>query len=102
MPRVTITGWTKGCNSIAAIKEIREKAPMPLNEALDIVNRVLRNEQVMVPVSTDAAAQSLADVLRGLGLFASHDRDSDQDQAQKPFEEGSGNVFAGRHDHRNY
>jgi hypothetical protein len=76
MPEVTITGWTKGCNTVAAIKEIREKAPMPLNEALDVVNRVLRNEQVIVSVSTLAAAQSLADVLRGLGLLASPDGDS--------------------------
>jgi len=70
MAKVAISGWTKGCNTVAAIKEIREKARMPLNEALDVVNRVLRNEQVMVPVSTCAAAQSLADVLGGLGLIA--------------------------------
>ena len=79
MPRVTITGWMKGCNTIAAIKEIREKAPMPLNEALEVVNRVLRNEQVVVCVPTHAAAQNLlADVPGGLGLLASKDGDSAQ------------------------
>jgi hypothetical protein len=71
MPKVAITGWTKGCNTVAAIKEIREKAHMPLNEALEVVNRVLRNEQVMVPVLTSSAAQSLADALGGMGLIAS-------------------------------
>jgi hypothetical protein len=76
MPNVTITGWTKGCNTMAAIKEIREQAPLPLNEALDIVNRVLRNEQVVVRVSTHAAAQSLADALERFGLLASRDEDS--------------------------
>ena len=72
MPRVSITGWRKGCNTVAAIKELREKVSMPLNETLDLVNRVLRNEQVIVPVSTSAVAQSLADVLVGFGLTAGY------------------------------
>jgi hypothetical protein len=70
MTKVAITGWKKGCNTVAAIKEIREKAPMPLNEALDVVNRVLRDEQVIVPVSTSSAAQALADALGEMGLIA--------------------------------
>lgn len=71
MPKVAITGWTKGCNTVAAIKQLREKTSLRLNEALDVVNRVLRNEQVVVAVSTSAEAQVLADVLVGLGLRAS-------------------------------
>jgi hypothetical protein len=71
MPKVAITGWRKGCNTVAAIKQLREKASLPLNEALDVVNRVLCNEQVMVSVTSAAEAQSLVDVLVGLGLTAS-------------------------------
>ena len=68
MPTVAITGWTKGCNSVAAIKEIRETALMPINEALDVVNRVLRNEQILVSVPTGMAAESLATELSRLGF----------------------------------
>ncbi len=70
MPKVVITGWTKGCDTVAAIKELRDKATMPLNEALALVNRVLKNEQVEVLVSTPTTAQALADSLERIGLVA--------------------------------
>jgi len=70
MPKITITGWRKGCNTVAAIKEIREKASIPLNEAAALVNRVLGNEPVVVPVSTIATARALVDSLEGIGLTA--------------------------------
>jgi hypothetical protein len=70
MPRVAITGWKRGCNTVAAIKELREQASIPLNEALAIVNRVLGNEQVVVSVSTADTAQVLADSLEKIGLIA--------------------------------
>ena len=70
MPRVAITGWKKGCNTVAAIKELRQWASLPLNEALALVNRVLGNEQVVVPVSTFTTAQALADSLEKIGLIA--------------------------------
>jgi hypothetical protein len=69
MSQVVITGWNIGCNTVAAIKEIREKGPMPLNEALAVVNRVLNNEQVVVDVPTPAIAQALVEALSGLGLL---------------------------------
>ena len=48
MSQVEITGWAKGCNTVSAIKELREKVPMQLNEAHALVNRVLQNERVVV------------------------------------------------------
>ena len=70
MPKVAITGWKRGCNTVAAIKELRERASMPLNEALALINRVLGNEQVVVPVSTLTTALALADSLEKIGLVA--------------------------------
>ena len=68
MPEVHISGWRKGCNTVAAIKEIREQAGIPLDKALNLVNRVLNNEQVLVPVSSCEIAQALAESLSRLGL----------------------------------
>jgi hypothetical protein len=70
MPKVVISGWKVGCNTVSAIKQIRASAPMPLNEASDVVNRVLRNERVEVLVSTAADAHALADSLERIGLLA--------------------------------
>ena len=71
MPSVAITGWTKGCNTVLAIKQIREKVAIPLNEALAIVNRVLDNHSVVVDVATSGSAMALAESLMELGLVAS-------------------------------
>ena len=68
MPEVHITGWLKGCNTVAAIKEIRQRAAIPLDQALNIVNRVLNDEPVRVPVLSAEVAQELAESLRKLGL----------------------------------
>jgi hypothetical protein len=72
MPGVAITGWNKGCNTVTAIKAIREKAHISLAEALAIVNRVLNNEHVVVPVSSPDVAQALADALGTMGLIATN------------------------------
>lgn len=69
MSSVIINGWTKGCDTISAIKEIRKKARMPLNEALDAVNRVLTNGTVEVALSSPAKARALAKVLAKMGLI---------------------------------
>ena len=69
MPEVYIAGWRKGCNTVAAIKEIRERAALPLDQAHNLVNRVLNNEQVVVPVSSPEVARELADSLSKLGLI---------------------------------
>jgi hypothetical protein len=76
MIQLTVTGWVKGCNTVAAIKVLREKAPMPLNEALDLVNRVLNNERVIVPVSATVNAHALAESLEDVGLVLNIDDDS--------------------------
>jgi hypothetical protein len=70
MPQVAITGWKNGCNTVSAIKELREKAAIPLNEAHSLVNRVLENERVCVRVSDSLAAAELADSLNAVGLVA--------------------------------
>lgn len=69
MTEVYITGWRKGCDTVAAIKEIRERAAIPLDQALTLVNRVLSNEEVAVPVSSPEVAQELANSLSELGLI---------------------------------
>lgn len=71
MPKVLITGWRKGCNTVAAIKEIREMAAVPLSEAFGLINRVLANEQVVVTVPTHADARALAGSLERNGMVAS-------------------------------
>jgi hypothetical protein len=70
MSQVEITGWIKGCDTVAAIKELREKASMPLNEAHALINRVLENEHVIVRVPNSTAAEQLVDSLRRFGLAA--------------------------------
>jgi hypothetical protein len=70
MAEVLITGWRKGCDTVAAIKELREKVPMPLNEAHALINRVLGNEKVRVVVPTPAGATSLTESLGKIGLIA--------------------------------
>ena len=69
MSQVAITGWTRGCNTVSAIKELREKAAIQLNEAHALVNRVLQNERVSVQVSDSTAATQLADSLNAVGLI---------------------------------
>lgn len=68
MPEIHITGWLKGCNTVAAIKEIRQRAAIPLDQALNIVNRVLNDEPVRVPVLSSEVAQELVEALRKFGL----------------------------------
>lgn len=70
MSQVAITGWTRGCNTVSAIKELREKASLPLNEAHALMNRILGSERVVVSVSSPAAAKQLADSLNSVGLVA--------------------------------
>ncbi len=70
MSQVVITGWKEGCNTVAAIKELRAIARIPLNEATDVVNRVLRNEQVVVEVPNPTTAEALANSLERIGLIA--------------------------------
>ena len=71
MPFITISGWTKGCNTVSAIKEIRERAQMPLDDALAVVNRVLQDERVVISLPTLADAQALGAALSESGLLAS-------------------------------
>jgi hypothetical protein len=70
MSQVEITGWRKGCDTISAIKELREKAQLPLNDAHALVNRVLANERVVVSIANPVTATQLADSLGRFGLAA--------------------------------
>jgi len=70
MITVEISGWQKGCNSVAAIKEIRARAGIPLNEALALVNRVLNNETVFLGVPGLKDASQLVDALGTNGMIA--------------------------------
>ena len=70
MIAVEISGWRKGCNSVAAIKEIRSRAGIPLNEALALVNRVINNEKVAVCVPCPNDASQLVDELARVGMIA--------------------------------
>jgi hypothetical protein len=70
MAQVRIFGWKPGCNSVTAIKQIRQEANIPLNEALAIVNRVLNHEDVVVSVSSSAQAEVLINQLTEVGMIA--------------------------------
>ena len=70
MITVEISSWQKGCNSVVAIKEIRARAGIPLNEALALVNRVLNNEKVTVDVTCLHDASQLVDELGRVGMIA--------------------------------
>jgi ribosomal protein L7/L12 len=70
MAVVEISAWQKGCNSVAAIKEIRARAGVALNEALTLVNRVLANEKVKVAVPRQDDAAQLVEELSKVGMTA--------------------------------
>ena len=70
MSTLAIVGWTKGCDTVAAMKCIRDKSPMPLNEAHGVMNRVLRDERVLVDVSDPFDADRLIEALEKFGLIA--------------------------------
>jgi len=70
MTAIEISGWQKGCNSVAAIKEIRQRAGIQLNEALALVNRVLANEKVAVSVPCRKDALQLVADLGKVGMIA--------------------------------
>jgi hypothetical protein len=69
MTSVDISGWQKACNAVAAIKEIRTRASVPLNEALALVNRVLANEKVPLAVPYRADALQVVEELERVGMI---------------------------------
>ena len=76
MVAVEITGWEKDCNTVAAIKEIRTRAGVPLNAALALVNRVLNDEQVTVSVQCLDDGSWLVDELGKVGMISQVTADS--------------------------
>ena len=76
MTAVEISRWQKGCNGVAAIKEIRAKAGIPLNEAHALVNRVLANEKAVVCVPSRTDALQLVEELGRVGMIAQIMEDS--------------------------
>ena len=67
---VEIKGWKKGCNTVAAIKLIREHGQIPLDKAHGIVNRVLAQETISVAVPTQDGATALIQELAAVGMTA--------------------------------
>jgi hypothetical protein len=65
--KVRFVGWSPGLNKVALTKLIRESADIPLNEAHDLVNRLLAGKVVEVVVSSDSDAHKLADSACALG-----------------------------------
>ena len=68
--KVRLSTWSPGLNKIRLTKLIREEAAIPLNEAHEIVNRLLAGESVDVDFSSEIAAQRAAQDIRDLGVGA--------------------------------
>ena len=68
MSKVRLISWSPGLNTVVFIKLIRDAAKLPLNEALDAVNRFLAGEAVDVTVQDEKGAQRLVDDARALGV----------------------------------
>lgn len=66
--KVRFVGWSPGLKKVALTKLIREAADMPLNEAHDLVNRLLSGKAVVVTVSSEDDAHDLAEAASALGV----------------------------------
>ncbi len=67
MSKVRFLAWSPGLKKVALTKLIRESAGVPLDEAHDMVNRLLAGKIVEVAVPSDEEAKKLADAARVLG-----------------------------------
>ena len=65
--KVRFLTWSPGLKKVALTKLIREAADVPLNEAHELVNRLLAGKSVEVVVSSDDEAHRLAEAARALG-----------------------------------
>ena len=72
MVSVRLTGWRTGCNTVEAIKTLRDLAQLPLNEALATVNRVVAGECVEICTATEGRATQLVAMLDKHGVLASY------------------------------
>jgi len=70
MVMIRITGWKPGVNTVHAIKLIRNKAQIPLNEALSLVNDVLAGKNSSLRLSNIENASELVNLLNTLGMVA--------------------------------
>jgi hypothetical protein len=70
--KVRFLGWSRGMKKVALTKLIREAAGMPLNEAHDVVNRLLAGQVVDLDVASEKEARELADAARALGTRAEY------------------------------
>ena len=68
MASLRLFGVEPGCDTVRAIKAIREGAGLRLNEALAIVNRVLGKEEVFVSAATLDQAHELPNRLTKIGM----------------------------------
>jgi hypothetical protein len=67
---VRIKKWSPGLKKVGLTKLIREAAELPLNEAHDVVNRLLADEAVEFTVPSKRGAQRFITDARALGVQA--------------------------------
>ena len=67
---ISVHGWHKGANSVAAIKSLQEFADLPLSDAKAIVEAWLDGESRKVVARTPEVANELASALKGSGFDA--------------------------------
>ncbi len=67
--KVRLSTWSPGLNKIRLTKLIREEAAIPLNEAHEIVNRLLAGESVDVEFASESCDRVAQDI-RDLGVGA--------------------------------
>jgi ribosomal protein L7/L12 len=71
MPQVRIAGWNPGLKTVHVIKLIREQARLPLNEALDLVNRGLNhNETIVLDLPDEMSATQFVNRVKDFGAIA--------------------------------
>jgi hypothetical protein len=67
-PKVRLLSWSPGLNKVRLVKLIRLAAAIPLDQAHDIVNRLLADEAAEVAFSSEEDANHFADQARELGV----------------------------------
>jgi len=69
-PKIRLLSWSTGLNKVRLVKLIRVAAAIPLNQAHDIVNRLLADEATEVAFSSEEDANHFAEQVRDLGVEA--------------------------------
>jgi len=70
MPRVEITGWSKGLQTVSCIQLLHSSATLTLTEAKRVVENVLGGKTQEVHVRSEPDAHLLVSALAKLGAAA--------------------------------